>query len=201
MSCYGRAPLRKRRDALSLPILLHEKGMQFSTPGMLDLQHQRILPSNLKQGVEKPAQWAGGMVFCTVGAGMGAWARTARPALPGRGAAHRVQACLHPSLPPAAVWHCVASSAPGRTARSPFPLLVNSSVQLKKHKAFFPMTTLDEKGQKCLGITKEKDSYLNPFSPNIFPVINERYRPKALHVHTKLSMVNANLAASRALFY
>lgn len=132
---------------------------------------------------------------------MGAWARTARPALPGRGAAHRVQACLHPSLPPAAVWHCVASSAPGRMARSPFPLLVNSSVQLKKHKAFFPMTTLGEKGQKCLGIMKEKDSHLNPFPPNIFSVINESYRPKALHIHTKLSMVNANLAASRALFY
>lgn len=183
------------------PSSFTRKGCSFPPQGCWISSISIFLPSNLKQGEEKPAQWAGGMAFCMVGAGMGAWARRARPALPGRGAAHGAQACLHPSLPPAAIWHCVPSSTPGRTARFPFPLLLNSSVQLKKHKAFFPLTTLDEKGQKCLGITKEKDSHLNPFSPNILPVINERYRPKALHIHTKLSMVNANLAASKALFY
>jgi len=48
---------------------------------------------------------------------------------------------------------------------------------------------------------KEKDSKLYPLLFNIFPVINKRYRPKAPQIHTELSMVSANLAASKALFY
>lgn len=84
MSWRGRAPLRKRRDALSLPILLCGKGMQFPTPGMLDPQHQHNSAFKPETGRgEACTARTGGMAFFMVVAGTAAWPLTALPSLGG----------------------------------------------------------------------------------------------------------------------
>lgn len=146
-------------DAPFLSILLCGKGMQFSTPGILVLQHQLNSAFKPEAGRgEACTVRRGQMAFCMVRAGMCAWPCTALvcPAVPGRSAAHGAQACLHPSLPHFCCHPALHSQQCSREDGSlPNPSACQWRCPTKEAQGFFPMTSLDKKGQGALGLWRK----------------------------------------------